>query len=187
MSNVVSQRTGQGTAAVHLTAKGQATKARITGVAARLMFERGVARTAIEDVCREARVSASQIYHYYGDRDGLVRAVVQFQAQHAVASADPLKSNLDSVAALRSWARFQVDLQVERHCVGGCMLGSLISQVGEVDPETLPEFAGGFTRWAAVTAMMVVLILLLAVPLLAMFKILCDHIETLALPSPTIT
>jgi TetR/AcrR family transcriptional regulator, transcriptional repressor for nem operon len=116
------------------------------------MFERGVASTAIEDVCREARVSASQIYHYYGDRHGLVRAVVRFQAQHAVDSADPLKSNLDSVTALRSWASFQVGLQVERHCVGGCVLGSLISQVGEVDPETLPDFAGGFTQWAAVIA-----------------------------------
>jgi TetR/AcrR family transcriptional regulator, transcriptional repressor for nem operon len=148
MSNVLAQ----GAARAHLTAKGHATKARITAVAARLVFERGVASTSVEDVCREARVSASQIYHYYGDRNGLIRAVVQHQAQHAVASADPLQSNLDSVPALRSWAKFQVELQVERHCVGGCMLGSLISQVGEIDPDTRPELAGGFSQWAAVIA-----------------------------------
>lgn len=42
-----------------LTAKGRATRARIVGAAADLVFAQGVARTRVEDVQRRAGVSAS--------------------------------------------------------------------------------------------------------------------------------
>jgi TetR/AcrR family transcriptional repressor of nem operon len=130
----------------YLTAKGRATRKRITEVAARLMFTKGVAGTSLEDVFAEG-VSSSQIYHYFGDKHGLIRAVVQLQGQAAVLCTDPLASKLDSFESLRSWARFHVDVQKERHCLGGCMFGSLVSQVSELEPDTQPDFADGFKRW----------------------------------------
>ena len=46
-----------------LTTKGRATRARILEAAAGLVFLHGVTRTGIEDMQREAGVSASQLYH----------------------------------------------------------------------------------------------------------------------------
>jgi AcrR family transcriptional regulator len=43
-----------------LTSKGQETRQRIVAAAAQLMFENGVAETAVEDVRELARVSNSQ-------------------------------------------------------------------------------------------------------------------------------
>jgi TetR/AcrR family transcriptional repressor of nem operon len=136
----------------HFTKKGEATRARIVAVAAKLMFDDGVANTGIEDVYREANASSSQIYHYFGDKQGLIRAVVEYRAAGAVAHADPLNSSLDSVAALRAWAKYHVDGQRKRNFTGGCMLGSLVSQVSEVQPETRPQFAEGFSGWAGTIA-----------------------------------
>jgi TetR/AcrR family transcriptional regulator, transcriptional repressor for nem operon len=138
--------------AVNFTTKGQATRQRITEVAARLMFERGVAGTSLEDVFAEAGVSSSQIYHYFGDKHGLIRAVVQFQAKAALLCTDPLASTLDSFEALRAWARFHVEVQIERHCVGGCAFGSLVSQVTEIEPDTQADFSEGFQTWQGTIA-----------------------------------
>ena len=59
-----------------LTRKGQATRDRIVEAAAGLMFRQGVAGTTTEQVQAAAGVSASQIFHYFGDKRALVRAVI---------------------------------------------------------------------------------------------------------------
>lgn len=146
------------TSTPEFTAKGRATRARITKIAADLVFERGVGETSVEDVYRRAKVSSSQIYHYFGDRNGLLRAVVQHQAVKAAECGDPDGAPLDSMAALRAWAQSHVDVQEERHCVGGCAFGSLVGQLSEVEPATQEDFRAGFTRWeqplvAGLTAM----------------------------------
>src|ERR1700685_3532636 len=63
-----------------LTAKGQRTRARIVAAAARLIYERGVASTTLDDVKAAAEVSGSQLYHYFPDKDDLVQAVISYQA-----------------------------------------------------------------------------------------------------------
>ena len=59
-----------------LTAKGERARARIVAASARLIHQRGVAGTTLEDVKAAADVSGSQLYHYLPDKDDLVRAVV---------------------------------------------------------------------------------------------------------------
>ena len=134
-------------AALAFTKKGMATRARIVQVAAELIFERGVGDTSIDDVCREAKVSTSQIYHYFGDRHGLIRAVVQHQAEAAARCSYRGAGALDSIPALRAWAKSHVDLQKQRHCAGGCAFGSLVGQVSEAEPTTYEDFRNGFSRW----------------------------------------
>src|SRR3954470_23015221 len=68
-----------------LTAKGQATKARIVAAAADLVFKQGVAGTSIEDVRKAAGVSGSQMTHYFEDKKALIRAVVTHQADTILA------------------------------------------------------------------------------------------------------
>src|SRR5260370_446031 len=62
-----------------LTPKGERTRARIVEAAARLIHERGVAGTTLEDVRAAAQVSGSQLYHYFPDKDHLVQAVIDHQ------------------------------------------------------------------------------------------------------------
>ena len=67
-----------------LTAKGARTRARIVEEAAALIHERGVAGTTLDDVKVAAEVSGSQMYHYFPDKNELVQAVIDYQAETIV-------------------------------------------------------------------------------------------------------
>src|SRR4051794_21891593 len=86
-----------------LTRKGQETRRRIVSEAATLMYAHGVASTSIEDVQAAAGVSASQIYYYFGDKDGLVHEVINYQCENVLGVQTPLLTNLDSIKALEAW------------------------------------------------------------------------------------
>ena len=130
-----------------LTAKGRATRARIVDAAAELMFAHGVARTGVEDVQTRAGVSASQLYHYFGDKRALVRAVIARQTEAVLEAQEPLLSKLDSFEALHAWRDVLVDLQRQRACAGGCPLGTLAAELADDDPEARANLAAGFDRW----------------------------------------
>jgi TetR/AcrR family transcriptional repressor of nem operon len=135
-------------AAVRRTRKGQATHDRIVAVAARLMYDRGVAGTSTEDVQTAARVSASQLYHYFGDKQSLVRAVIAHQTEAILDAQIPLLCDLDSIGALEAWRDFMVDLQRRGRC-GGCPIGRLASEWADHDPGARADLADGFARWEA--------------------------------------
>ncbi|HEX3875217.1 MAG TPA: TetR/AcrR family transcriptional regulator [Solirubrobacteraceae bacterium] len=130
-----------------LTRKGQATRDRIVRAAAELTFERGVAGTSIDDVKAAAGVSSSQLYHYFADKHALIRAVVAHQTEVVVGPQEPLLRRLDSVAGLRAWAEMAVALQRRAHCRGGCPIGSLASELADVDPDARADLVAGFGRW----------------------------------------
>src|SRR5665213_3273113 len=67
-----------------LTAKGARTRARILDEAAALIHERGVAGTTLDDVKLAAEVSGSQMYHYFPDKNDLLQAVIDYQADAIV-------------------------------------------------------------------------------------------------------
>ena len=132
-----------------LTRKGLATRARIVEAAAGLMFRHGVAGTSNEDVLAAAHVSNSQLYHYFPDKNALVRAVIEHQADEIIDGQRPLLDELDSLVAFRQWRDMLVDLQRQRHCEGGCPLGSLSSELAETDESARTVLAASFDRWEA--------------------------------------
>jgi TetR/AcrR family transcriptional regulator, transcriptional repressor for nem operon len=132
-----------------LTRKGLATRARIVEAAAELMFRHGAAGTSTEDVLAAAQVSNSQLYHYFSDKNALVRAVIEHQADQIIDGQRPLLDELDSLAAFQQWRDTLVSLQRQRHCEGGCPLGSLSSELAETNEPARTALAAGFDRWEA--------------------------------------
>jgi TetR/AcrR family transcriptional regulator, transcriptional repressor for nem operon len=130
-----------------LTRRGEQTRQRIVAAAAGLMFERGVAGTTIEAVQAAATVSASQLYHYFADKDDLVRAVIEYQADTIVGNQK--SARIDSLEGLRAWRDMVVDVERRRQGRGGCPLGSLGSQLAETDPQARTDIAASFDRWEA--------------------------------------
>jgi TetR/AcrR family transcriptional regulator, transcriptional repressor for nem operon len=110
-----------------LTKKGQETRSRIIVAAAELMYEKGVAGTTIEDVQHKAKISSSQMYHYFNKKKELVLAVISYQSSKVIGNHSRYLSDLDSFEALYAWRNFIVDIQIKRNCEGGCPLGSLAS------------------------------------------------------------
>src|ERR1035438_8781406 len=116
-----------------LTPKGERTRARIIGAAARLIYERGVAGTTLEDVRTAAEVSGSQLYHYFADKDELVQAVISHQADVIVGNQHD--ADLGTSEGLRAWRDMVIAGAKSVDGVGGCPLGSLGSQLAESDPQ----------------------------------------------------
>ena len=134
-------------AVVKLTAKGRATKERIVRVASELMLERGVARTTIEDIQDAANVSTSQMYHYFGDKEDLVAAVIDLQSSQVLGRQQLALFPLDSIAALVGWRNAVVDVMRGRGCVGGCPIGSLANELSDTDPLARARLARAFAQW----------------------------------------
>ncbi|MFD7918483.1 TetR/AcrR family transcriptional regulator [Streptomyces sp. NPDC059740] len=132
-----------------LTRPGRRTRDRIVEAAAELMFHRGVGGTSIPDIQAAAGVSASQIYHYFGDKRGLVLAVVDFQTDARLDQQRPLLDHLDSIEALRAWCERAAERQEAAGCVGGCEIGSLAGELAETDPTARTGLAASFDRWEA--------------------------------------
>src|ERR1022692_1791023 len=133
-----------------LTPQGERTRARIIGAAARLIYERGVAGTTLEDVRTAAEASGSQLSHYFADKDELVQAVIGHQADVIVGSQQ--HADLGTIEGLRAWRDMVIAAAKSADGMGGCPLGSLGSQLAETDPEARALVAAGFGRWSAAIA-----------------------------------
>lgn len=130
-----------------LTAKGMATRARIVDAASALMLEQGVARTTIEDIQDAAKVSASQLYHYFTDKNDLVMAVIDRQTEHVLGVHQPAMATLDTFDALCAWRDMVVGVVRGAECAGGCPVGSLASDLAETDPMARARLARSFAAW----------------------------------------
>ena len=136
--------------AARLTPKGQQTRERIVAAAANLILEHGVARATLDDVRAEAGVSSSQIYHYFADKEALVRAVVDHRTQTVVGEIhEPALAAIEGIDGLRAWRDKIVSIQREAGCRGGCPLGSLGSELAGLDHVARCDVAAGYARWEA--------------------------------------
>ena len=133
-----------------LTRKGAQTRQKIVAAAADLILEQGVAGTTLEEVRAAAGVSSSQIYHYFADKEALVRAVVDYRSQTVVGEThEPALAAIEGIDGLRAWRDMIVSLQQDAGCQGGCPLGSLGSELAELDHVARHDVAAGFNRWEA--------------------------------------
>jgi AcrR family transcriptional regulator len=129
------------------TAKGRETRERIIRAAVGLVAEHGVAGTSLDDVRARAHVSKSQLYHYFADREDLMRAVARAASDEVVSGQAELFAQLDTIDGLHAWTDALVTLQQARNAKGGCPIGSLAGQLAEQDEGARLELAEGLDRW----------------------------------------
>jgi AcrR family transcriptional regulator len=129
------------------TVKGRETRERIIAAAGEIVAKRGIAGTSLDDVRARANVSKSQLYHYFNDRDDLMRAVARAASDAVVGGQAELFQQLDTVAGLRAWRDVLVTEQRAREARGGCPIGSLAGQLAEQDEGARLELADGLDRW----------------------------------------
>jgi TetR/AcrR family transcriptional regulator, transcriptional repressor for nem operon len=137
----------QATGRPRLTPKGERTRTRIIEAAARLIHERGVASTTLDDIRSAAAVSGSQLSHYFADKDELVRAVVDYQAE--TIAGNQRQADLGNPEGLQAWRDTMIAQVKDSQGKGGCPLGSLAGQLAETDPQARARIAAGFERWSA--------------------------------------
>lgn len=129
------------------TARGTQTRLRIITAATAVVAERGVVGASLDEVGSRASASRSQLYHYFADKDDLLRAVAAATNEAVLGGQRTLFDGLGTWSGLIQWMDALVEMQECLHGRGGCPIASLVSQLGERDDEIRSELASGFDRW----------------------------------------
>ncbi|GAA1295749.1 TetR/AcrR family transcriptional regulator [Saccharothrix xinjiangensis] len=131
-----------------MTPKGLATRARIVEGAARLLRERNVVETTLDDVLAATGTSKGQLFHYFPDgKDQLLLAVAEHEADRVL---DDQRPHLDDLSTWESWEAWR-DTVLRRYREMGdtCPLGTLFLQVGRGTPGARAIARGLMSRWQA--------------------------------------
>ncbi|MET7994351.1 TetR/AcrR family transcriptional regulator [Amycolatopsis sp. NPDC005232] len=133
-----------------LTARGAATRERITRAAADLIHAQGAAATSIEQVVEASGTSRSQVYHYFADKDALISAVIKSQGDRTF--ANPQLEQLQSLQGLWEW-RDQVVRNVRAtRGAYGCAIGGLASELNEHSEPARILLAAALRTWESYLA-----------------------------------
>ena len=129
-----------------LTARGRASRARIVQAATKLMLERGVSATSVEDVLEAAGASKGQLYHYFDGKHDLIQAVIEAANASVLAAQEPHLATLDSWDAIEAWCDHIVGLKERNGCSLGCPLGTLTSELAATDEAARALLAQAYDR-----------------------------------------
>jgi TetR/AcrR family transcriptional regulator, transcriptional repressor for nem operon len=133
----------------HLTAKGRAMRDRIVQTSADLIFATGARETTLDDVKSAVGASKSQLYHYFSDKDELLRGVIDFQGMRIVEAQQPELGAIDSIASLKRWRDKVVQLSDAFGRIGGCPIGSLANELASHSENHRRALVAHFDHWAA--------------------------------------
>ena len=134
--------------APRLTARGAATKARIVAAATSLVYERGIAGTSLDDVMAATGASKSQLYHYFADKDALVREVIKAQLGRIMAAQEAAGLHeVSSWEGLQRWCGHFIAATQATRGAGGCPLGSLVGEVADQSEPARRVLAQCFAEW----------------------------------------
>jgi TetR/AcrR family transcriptional repressor of nem operon len=130
-----------------MTAQGRATRQRIVAAAATLIGERGVSGTTLDDVRAASKASKSQLYHYFGDKHGLVEAVIDYQSVAVLGAQARALGAVGDWHDLERWADGIVAMVDERGARGGCPLGTLAAALADTDERCRIALSDAFQSW----------------------------------------
>ncbi len=129
------------------TEQGRATRQRIVTVAAELIGERGAAATSLDDVMASTQASKSQLYHYFGDKHGLVEAVVEYQSATVLAFQVKALASVHNWEDLKGWTDEMVAMVERQGSRGGCPIGTLAAAVADTDETLRGLLSDAFQAW----------------------------------------
>jgi TetR/AcrR family transcriptional regulator, transcriptional repressor for nem operon len=140
--------TKAGTSPRRLTARGAATRTRIVDAAASLVYERGFAGTSLDDVMAATGTSKSQLYHYFTDKDALVREVIRAQLSRIIAAQEAAGlRDVSSWERLQRWCEHFVTATQATQGAGGCPLGSLVGELADQSEPARRVLEQCFADW----------------------------------------
>jgi len=131
-----------------LTAKGRATRERIVKAAAQVILNDGLSSLSMVNVRKAARVSGSQLAHYFGDKKALIRAVIMRQMQVVLNfHHQPKLAGLQSFDDFERWIDLNMRYLRQIGYQGTPTYHALAGQLAKSDAATRETIAAGYRQW----------------------------------------
>lgn len=131
--------------------KGEKTRRRIVGHATLLMYEKGYARTTIDDVIAAAGVTKGSFYFHFSSKEELGFAVIDNASDYILGS---MRRSLER-PDLTPYERIEAMLEEIRgiveaaDCSRGCILGNLALETSHSHQGFRERIAQAFREWSA--------------------------------------
>ncbi len=124
-------------------------RSHIVEAACKLVRSQGVAGVTLDDVMCSSNVSKSQIYHYFADKDGLIREVISLESQRVLSTNQIHLEKVDSFASLVRWRDAIIALNKAKRGMWGCPMGSLANELANQSESARKFLVEGFETWQA--------------------------------------
>lgn len=127
------------------TARGRRRRDAILDAATDMMFQKGIFHTSLDEVLDRGGAGKSQLYHYFGGKQELIRAVIERQLENVLAT-DPTFDSIRTWHDLEAWRT----AFVSRHSAEGGPLGCRLGKfAGELDGDDVlrPVLVTAFEQW----------------------------------------
>lgn len=125
------------------TLRGRRSRDRIVEAAADTMAERGVEGASCDQILAAAEASKSQMYHYFGSKEELVRAVIARRRDQTITDWMPWLDELDSFAGIRRWFDMLIEQNAAAGCPG-CVIGNIAAEVADRDEDAREDLVACF-------------------------------------------
>lgn len=129
------------------SARGASTRQRIIEAAAKLVYKNGVNGTSVDDVLSASGTGKSQFYHYFSNKDDLVKELIQFHRASLPAASEQLLASLTSLAGIESWLDGILVDQKAGIYSQGCPIGNLASEMSGQSEELRQNLQATFAHW----------------------------------------
>lgn len=101
--------------------------------AARLFARQGARGSSIDEILTEAKAGKSQFYHYFSDKDELIRSVHNLQIERMLAFNSVIFEQLDNWDGYEMLVDTVLHMLEGQRCRNGCPIGSLASELAAED------------------------------------------------------
>ncbi|MCA9001022.1 MAG: TetR/AcrR family transcriptional regulator [Planctomycetes bacterium] len=129
---------------------GASTRQRMLDAAFELFHGQGVSGTSVDAVLRASGTGKSQLYHYFGSKEGLVEAVVEDFEAKLSAGLLPGTDDIETVEDLERWFGMFVGFQRETGCTRHCPMATIAATLTPENEPIRRRIEGIFERSRAV-------------------------------------
>ncbi|MFV0532931.1 MAG: TetR/AcrR family transcriptional regulator [Cumulibacter sp.] len=132
-------------AALPTTARGRRRREAIVDAATEVMHANGIFQSSLDEVLDRGGAGKSQLYHYFGGKQELIRAVIERQLENVLAT-EPTFDSIRTWRGLEQWR----DAFLARHATEsgplGCRLGKFAGELDN-DEALRPVLVAAFEEW----------------------------------------
>ena len=113
------------------TRKGFATKSKMIKTAADLIRQQGISATTVNDILSASKTGKSQFSHYFGSKEALISAVIEFHGQNTITAHREILINVQRIEDIKKW--FKAFIENQQECLKthrvGCPLGQMALEI----------------------------------------------------------
>lgn len=122
-------------------------RAKILDVAFKLFRKRGYNGTGLNEILEKSGTGKSQLYHYFGSKQELMRTVLQAYADRILQETATFMNHIESLDEFEKLIDGSLRLVQTSNEICGCLVGSMCAEMATSDEVIRIETSHIFEKW----------------------------------------